>query len=82
MRLLLLHPHLAAPGGAQLAGEPLGRATLPVGGRRPFVGGQLAHDGLGKQASNFILGHGALAPQTSADYPPGHQVDGIIGCVA
>ncbi len=34
----------------------------------------LAQDGLGRQASNFILGHGALAPQTiSADYPPGHQ---------
>ena len=29
------------------------------------------------QASNFILGHGALAPQTTAtDYPPGHQADG------
>ncbi len=37
----------------------------------------VAQDGSGKQASNFILGHGALAPQTaSADYPPGHQVDG------
>jgi hypothetical protein len=34
----------------------------------------LAQDGLGRQASNFILGHGALAPQTSTDYPPGHQV--------
>ena len=34
----------------------------------------LAQDGLGRQASNFILGHGALAPQTtSTDYPPGHQ---------
>jgi hypothetical protein len=31
----------------------------------------LAQDGLGRQASNFILGHGALAPQTT-DYPPGH----------
>jgi len=37
----------------------------------------LAQDGLGRQASNFILGHGALAPQTtSTDYPPGHQIDG------
>ena len=36
----------------------------------------LAQDGLGKQASNFILGHGALAPQTTSSYPPGHQVDG------
>jgi uncharacterized protein YbjT (DUF2867 family) len=32
----------------------------------------LAQDGRGRQASNFILGHGALAPVTTNDYPPGH----------
>jgi len=46
VRPLLLHPHVAAARGAQLAGEPLGRAPLPVGGRRALVGGQLAHDAL------------------------------------
>jgi hypothetical protein len=42
VRALLLHPHVAAAGGAQLPGEPFGGAALAVRGGRALVGGELA----------------------------------------